>query len=63
MGLLDKFKKTPTTKNPTIEEDAIAYTSGAGKTFTEDYNTYITSVETLDKAVRVFANVASMARI
>ena len=63
MGLLDKFKKTPTTKNPTIKEDAIAYTSGAGKTFTEDYNTYITSVETLDKAVRVFANVASMARI
>ena len=52
-----------TTKNPTIKDDAIAYTAGGSKEFSEDYNTYITSVETLDKALRVISNVASMAKI
>lgn len=62
MALFDMFKKT-TTKNPTIKEDAIAYSSGAGKTFTDTYNDYLNSVETLDKAVRICANVASMAKL
>jgi len=57
-GFLNIFKK-----NPTIKEDVVGYTSGAGKEFNEDYNTYLESVETLDKAVRIFANVASMAKI
>ena len=52
-----------TTKNPTIKDDAIAYTAGGGKEFDEAYNAFITSVETVDKAVRVIANVASMAKI
>ena len=65
MGIFDIFKSTPKTveKNPTIRSDAVAYTDGAGKTFKADYNKYVESVETVDKAVRIMANVASMAKI
>jgi len=52
-----------TTKNPTIKEDVIAYTNGGGNTFSDSYNVYVSSVETLDKAIRVIANVASSAEI
>ena len=53
------FKK----KNPTIAKDKTAYVSGGKKEYSDAYNLYINSVETLDKAVRVCANVASMARM
>ena len=59
MGMFDWFA----TKNPTIKVDATAYVAGGNKEFDSDYNLYLTSVETLDKAVRVIANVASMAKI
>ena len=62
MGIFDFFKDT-TTKNPTIKNDAIAYTAGAGKEFSDDYNDFISSVETIDKAIRIASNVASMAKI
>ena len=51
------------TKNPTIKEDAVAYASGGGKEFTETYNDYINTVETVEKCVRICANVASNASI
>lgn len=49
-------------KHPTIASDVIAYTSGSGKTFTTDYNTYIGSVETIERAIRVIANVVSLCK-
>lgn len=52
-----------TSKNPTIKNDATAYTAGGSKTTSADYDTYLQSVETLDKAVRIIANVASMAKL
>ena len=67
MAILDIFKrkqvKDDRTKNPTVSQDSIAYNSGGRKTFTEDYNDYVSSVETLDKVTRIIANVASMAKI
>jgi len=58
MGLFSWLKK-----NPTIKEDAVAYAAGGSKEFNEKYNEYLDTVETLDKAVRIIANVASMAKI
>lgn len=58
---MEIFKGLFSTKNPTIKEDAVAYVAGGGKEYSEDYNEYLSSVETLDKVVRVIANVASMA--
>ena len=55
--------KNSVTKNPTIKEDAVAYVDGAGKTFDETYNDYVTSVEALDAIVRTVSNIASMAKI
>lgn len=46
---------------PTVKQDYIAYSSGASKTYLDTYNTYISSVEALDKAVRIITNIASMA--
>ena len=60
MGL---FTKLFSKKNPTIKEDAIAYASGGNNEFNSDYNAYLQSVETLDRAVRVASNVASMAKM
>jgi len=51
------------TKIPTTKEDSIAYASGGRNTFDTLYNDYAESVETLDKVVRIFANVASMAKM
>jgi HK97 family phage portal protein len=48
-------------KHPTVKNDYIAYTSGGKSTYTADYNTYLESVEALDRSIRIVANVASMA--
>ena len=50
-------------KTPTTKQDSIAYASGGNNTFDETYNNYLKSVETLDKAVRIIANIASMAKM
>ncbi len=47
---------------PTAKQDAQAYASGAGKTYTDTYFSYVQSVEALDKVIRIMANVASMAK-
>jgi len=57
------FKNIFAEKNPTIKEDSVAYVSGGSKTYTSDYNDWLNSVEVLDKAIRIFANVASMAKM
>jgi len=62
MSIINAFKSVFVTKHPTVKQDSIAYTSGAGKTYLTNYNTYVQSVEALDKAIRIIANVASMAQ-
>lgn len=59
MSLVDFFKRT---KNPTVKQDYVAYAQGANSTYTSTFNNYVESVEALDKAIRVIANVASMAK-
>ena len=56
------FLKRLTTKNPTVKQDYIAYAQGAGNEYSSDYNDYLESVEALDKAIRIIANIASMAK-
>jgi len=55
------FKNPFKTKNPTIKQDAIAYTSGGSKEFLSAYNDYLNTVETVEKCVRICANIASNA--
>jgi len=62
MGWFTK-KENVKLKNPTIKDDAIAYTAGGGKEFNSDYNDYINTVEAVEKCVRVCANVASNASL
>lgn len=50
-------------KSPTIKEDYTAYQNGGNKTFSETYDEYIQSVETLDAVIRTCANIASMAKM
>lgn len=59
------FKSAPVvaSKHPTIKQDAIAYTSGGAKEFSATYNDYINSVETVEKCVRICANIASNATL
>lgn len=54
---LDKIHQ----KHPTIKEDAVAYASGANKTFEDTFTNYIRSVETIDLAIRTIANIISLA--
>ena len=49
------------TKNPTIKDDAVAYIAGGEKEFDKTYNDYINTVETVEKCVRICANIASNA--
>jgi HK97 family phage portal protein len=63
MSLLNLFTKNAITKNPTAKQDYIAYSQGAKSEYDSTYNDYVQSVEALDKAVRVIANIASMAKI
>ena len=60
------LSKTPNTiekQYPTTKEDAVAYANGGKLTAKADYNTYVSSVEALENAMRVFVNVASMAKM
>lgn len=57
------FIKNLFTKNPTIAQEYTAYAAGAKKEFDAVYNEYVQSVETVDKAVRVIANIASMGKM
>lgn len=50
-------------KHPTIKADYTAYTSGSNKTFSSAYNNYVTSIETIERAIRVIANVVSLAKM
>jgi len=50
-------------KHPTIAQDAVAYESGANKTFDELYSNYVQSVETVDLAVRTIANTVSLCKM
>jgi len=65
MSILNLFKKAPEvyTKVPTVKQDAIAYANGGKKTYTSTYNTYVESVEALDKAIRIIANIAATAKL
>lgn len=59
MGILSKlvgvFKK-----HPTLKGDAAAYAEGANKSFDATYNEFIQSVETIDRIIRLHANVMSL---
>lgn len=62
MSLLNMFKKAEVvTKLPTVKQDAIAYSNGTQKTYDSIYDDYVSSVEALDKAIRIISNIASMA--
>lgn len=63
--LLDTINKTIKTqkKHPTLSADFSAYASGANKSFDTAYNTFIQSVETIDRAIRIHANVFSMMKL
>ena len=50
-------------KHPTLAADFSAYASGANKTFDVVYNEYIQSVETIDRAIRVHANIFSLMKL
>ena len=64
MGLLnnltESFKVLVGLKHPTLKGDAASYADGANKTFDSVYNEYIQSVETIDRVIRVHANVLSL---
>lgn len=62
MALFTKLFGSVRTKMPTVKEDQAAYASGGQKTYNADYNEYVESVESLDRAIRVLSNVASMAK-
>ena len=47
-------------KHPTIEYDAVAYASGANKTFDKAFNELIRNVETVDLAIRTIGNIISL---
>lgn len=47
-------------KHPTLQYDAVAYSSGAQKTYTGDFTGLIKSVETIDLAMRTIANIISL---
>ena len=48
-------------KHPTIEHDAVAYASGANKSFDETYTEFIKNIETIDLAIRTIGNIISLA--
>ena len=50
-------------KHPTLVADFSAYASGANKTFDVVYNEYIQSVETIDRAIRIHANIFSLMKL
>ena len=51
------------TKHPTIDKDFIAYTSGANNTFDSTFSDYVREVETVERAIRVIANIASLCKM
>lgn len=64
--LIDTINKTISNvvvKHPTLAADFSAYASGANKSFDAVYNEYIQSVETIDRAIRVHANIFSLMKL
>lgn len=55
-------KQTNHIKHPTIENDVIAYSSGSGKTFSTTYTSFVTSVETIERAIRLVSNIMSLCK-
>lgn len=49
-------------KHPTIKNDFVAYTSGAGKTFDNTIQSYIREVETVERAIRLISNILSLCK-
>lgn len=54
---------TYTVKHPTLAADFSAYASGANKTFEATYNDYLKTVETIDRAIRIHANIFSLMKL
>lgn len=50
-------------KHPTIGSDFVAYESGGDKTFDATFNEYVQSIETIERAIRLHANVISLAKM
>ena len=50
-------------KHPTLAADFSAYASGANKTFEATYNDYLKTVETIDRAIRIHANIFSLMKL
>ncbi len=48
------------TKHPTLKGDFAAYADGANKSFDSAYTEFVTSVETIDRIIRVHSNVISL---
>lgn len=48
-------------KHPTIKGDYVSYSEGANNSFDSVYTEYIQSVETIDRVIRLHANILSLA--
>lgn len=63
MGFITSLKNALTsivTKHPTLKADYSAYAEGSGKSFDEEYNEFIRNVETIERIIRLHANVFSL---
>lgn len=49
-------------KQPTIANDFIAYTSGSNNTFSDEIQDYIKQVETVERVVRLVSNITSLCK-
>lgn len=47
-------------KHPTLKADYAAYSDGAGSTFSVDYNEFLQQVETIERIIRIHANIFSL---
>lgn len=61
-NLIASRLRSTVVKHPTIANDVIAYASESNKTFSSTYNTYIGSVETIERAIRLIANIMSLCK-
>lgn len=57
-----KHYTTRSKKYPALSQDTVAYASGGKKTYDADYWEFVQSVEKIDQAIRIIANIASLAR-
>ena len=50
-------------KHPTVKNDSPAYVSGGKKTFDSTLTDYLTTVETVERAIRIHVNVMSLTKL